>query len=172
MLPTLDRFCFFDPLGHSPANLSRWSNRWTTGKGFHCKVAPMVQRMDHRGRFPPPRCTDGPTNGPPGRVSPAKVLRWSNRWTTWKGFHCKVAPMVQRMDHRGRFPPPRCTDGPTDGPPGKVSPAKLHRWSNGWTTGQRLPQKVVNDNLKYCLSLPQHQNKKSPSHDKPDLCLR
>ncbi|MBP5558950.1 MAG: hypothetical protein J6X71_04200, partial [Bacteroidales bacterium] len=70
------------------------------GKGFRRKAAPMVQRLDHREMFPLQSSTDGPTNGPPGKVSTAKLHRWSNGWTTGKGFHCKAAPMVQRMDHR------------------------------------------------------------------------
>ena len=127
----------------SHAKQHRWSNRWTTGKGFHGKGAPMVQQMDHRERFSPQSSTDGPTDGPPGKVPTAKVLRWSNGWTTGKGFHGKGAPMVQRMDHRERFSPQSSTDGPTDGPPGKVSPAKQHRWSNEWTTGKGISKRKV-----------------------------
>ena len=122
-----------------PPRLHRWSNEWTIGKEFRLQAAPVVQRMDHRERIPPPGRTGGPTDGPLGKVSPAKRHRWSNGWTTGKEFRLQAAPVVQRMDRRERFPSPNCSGGPTDGPPGKVSPAKRHRWSNGWTTGKGFP---------------------------------
>ncbi len=139
-----------------PPRIHRWSNGWTTRKDFRLQAAPVVQRMDHRERFrlqgcsggptngpsgkiPPKSRTGGPTDGPPGKVSPAKRHRWSNGWTAGKGFPRPTAPVVQRMDHRKRIPPPGCTCGPTDGPPGKNSASRLHRWSNGWTTGKGFP---------------------------------
>ena len=70
--------------------------------------------MDHRERFPPKNSTGGPTDVPPGKVSAQKQHRWSNGWTTGKGFRPKAAPVVQRMDHRERFPPQGYTGGPTD----------------------------------------------------------
>ena len=116
--------------------LHRWSNGWTVGKGSSPKVAPVVQRMDHRERFPSKCYTGGPKDGPSGKVSAQMLHRWSSGWTAGKGFRPKVAPVVQRMDHRERFQPKSCTGGPKDGPSGKVSAQKLHRWSNGWTVGK------------------------------------
>ncbi len=127
------------PGKNSASRLHRWSNGWTTRKGFHLQTAPVVQRMDHRERIPPPGCTGGPTNGPPGKNSASRLHRRSNGWTTGKGIPLQTAPVVQRMDHRERFPPKSCTGGPKDGPSGKVSVQKQHRWSNGWTTRKGFP---------------------------------
>ncbi len=113
------------PSGKVPAQkLHRWSNGWTVGKGFRPKAAPVVQRMDHRERFPSKSCTGGPTDGPSGKVSVQKLHRWSNGWTVGKGFRPKAAPVVQRMDRRERIQPKSCTGGPTDGPSGKGSPSQ------------------------------------------------
>ena len=110
---------------------------------FPPQAAPVVQRMDHRERFPPQGCSGGPTDGPSGKVSASKLYRWSNGWTIGKGFRPKAAPVVQRMDHWERFPPQGCTGGTTDGPSGKVSASKLHRWSNGWTIGKGFRLQAV-----------------------------